>query len=172
MTKSATKVTPITPEATTPENALILSDKAEAAKEAVAETTDKVVSFVKAHPVAVIAGGIAAGILVSALLPRRSGRKALGKALKLAEIAGAASMLVGEGAGAAKVLGSGAARGAGTLANKAGRASNSLGTTLGKAGVAALGAAATLGKATAAKAGDVSHSAGSAAERIKDRFVH
>lgn len=171
MTKSAPEA-PAVQEASASENQLILADKAQAAKEAVADSAGKVVSFVKAHPVAVIAGGIAAGVVVSALLPRRSSRKVLGKALKLAELAGAASMLVGEGAGAAKVLGAGARKGAGTLAGKAGKASGSLGSTLGKAGIAAIGAAASLGKATASKAGDVGHSAGAAAEKIRERLTH
>lgn len=62
--------------------------------------SEKVVAFVKSHPVLVVAGGVAAGVLVSALLPRRLTRgvlsRGLSKGAHLAEAAGAATALFGK----------------------------------------------------------------------------
>lgn len=65
--------------------------------------SDKVIGFVKRHPALTAAGGLAAGALVVALLPKRMTRGVATKAIGLAETAGASGVLFGKRA--AKQLG-------------------------------------------------------------------
>lgn len=57
-----------------------------------------VTDFVKEHPVLTVAGGVAVGVLVSALLPKGAARRAAGRAVTLAELAGAATAAFGRDA--------------------------------------------------------------------------
>lgn len=54
-----------------------------------------VVEFAQEHPVAIIAGGVALGVVASLLLSRGGGRKFVRHALTLAEVAGTASLALG-----------------------------------------------------------------------------
>lgn len=54
-----------------------------------------VVEFAREHPVAVIAGGVALGVVASLLLSRGGGRRLVRHALTLAEVAGTASLALG-----------------------------------------------------------------------------
>lgn len=61
------------------------------------EDTQKAVSdFVRDHPVLAIAGGVALGALVSALLPKGTGRKVAGGAVSLAKVAGTTGLVLGK----------------------------------------------------------------------------
>lgn len=59
------------------------------------EASKSVADFIREHPGAVVAGGVALGLLAGALLSRGSGRKLASQALALAEVAGAASLAFG-----------------------------------------------------------------------------
>ncbi|WP_067732754.1 hypothetical protein [Novosphingobium naphthalenivorans] len=134
---------------------------------------EKVVSFVKRHPVLTVAGALAAGAAVSALLPRKTGRKTLGKALSLAEAAGAASVMFGREAGEkAHSLGSGARGQVSLLGSKAGKAGHEAADKLEKYGLAALAAASALGRATARRAGELGETAAEKAAEKAARIGH
>ncbi|MCT2400824.1 hypothetical protein [Novosphingobium mangrovi (ex Huang et al. 2023)] len=135
--------------------------------------SDKVVSFVKRHPALTVAGAVAAGVAVSALLPRRMGgkasRKMLGKALGAAEAAGAATMLFGREAGEKmQSLGLGARKQAADFADKAEDAGHRTASRIEKYGAAALAAAGALGRATARRTSDLGETASDKAARIGD----
>lgn len=72
-------------------NIVTLPSRAEAER-----PSDKVIAFVKRHPVLTVAGGVAAGALVTALLPRRVTRKAATRALGVAEMAGTSTLMFGK----------------------------------------------------------------------------
>jgi hypothetical protein len=133
--------------------------------------SEKVVAFVKSHPVLVVAGGVAAGVLVSALLPRRLTRgflsRGLSKGAHLAEAAGAATALFGKDA-AEKVhdLGLGARKQASTIADRAEKSGELAAERLEKYGMAALAAASALGRASAKRASEVSEIAAHQAQKI------
>ena len=57
-----------------------------------AKPSDKALAFVKEHPFITVAGGIAAGLLVSALIPKRANRGLTKRALRLAETGAAAAL--------------------------------------------------------------------------------
>ena len=59
-------------------------------------TPDKAAAVVRDHPIASIAGGVVAGIVISALLPRRPAHKLAERAVSLAEAASAASIMLGK----------------------------------------------------------------------------
>lgn len=109
-----------------------------------------IVSFVKRHPVLTVAGAIAVGAAVSALVPRRTGRRLMGKALALAETAGVsgalASLGTGEKVGVIRHV-------TATLSDRTEEAGQAAARHLEKFGLAALAAAAGLGKATSDRAG-------------------
>ncbi|MCJ2177542.1 hypothetical protein [Novosphingobium album (ex Hu et al. 2023)] len=129
--------------------------------------SEKVLTFVKSHPVLTAAGAVAVGVAISALLPRKTGRKALGKALNLAEAAGAAALMFGRNAGEkAHDLGSGAKTQASLLSSKAGDAGQLAAEQLEKYGLAAVAAASALGRATAKRTGKLSETAAEKAMEI------
>ncbi len=131
--------------------------------------SDKVIAFVKRHPVIMVAGGIAVGVAVSALIPRRTSRKFIGKAVNLAEAAGAASVVLGKQAGdKAHDVSVGARKQATVFAHKAEKAGDVAIHSLEKYGLAAVAAASALGKATAKRASRFSDVAADAAQRIGD----
>jgi hypothetical protein len=129
--------------------------------------SEKVVAFVKKHPVLVVAGGLAAGALVSALLPRRVTRGVLSRGAHLAEAAGAATVLLGkETAEKAQVLGTSARKKAAVLADHAEKNGELAAERLEKYGMAALAAASALGRSAAKRAGDASEAATRQAHKI------
>lgn len=119
--------------------------------------------FVRDHPLLVLAGGVAVGVLVSSLLPKGAARRMAGRAVNLAEIAGAASVALSKDAwDKAESAGSTIAR---SSADLAGRASE-----LGRAGAhrasAASGAAADRVERLATPA---THAAAEFAELVADK---
>lgn len=119
--------------------------------------SEKIVAFVKRHPVLTVAGAVGAGLAVSALLPRKSGRRIFGKALDLAEAAGAATMIFGrEASEKAQNVSRDARKQASLLGHRAERAGHDTALQLEKYGLAALAAAGALGRASAARAGKLS----------------
>lgn len=134
------------------------------------KASEKVIDFVRKHPVVTVAGGVAIGVALSALLPRRSGRKLLGRAINLAEAAGAATMVFGrETSEKAQDLGREARNKAGELATRAGDAGDATAARLEKIGLAAVAAATALGKATAKRAEKIGHAASDAGHQIADK---
>jgi hypothetical protein len=129
--------------------------------------SEKVVAFVKAHPVLVVAGGLAAGVVVSALLPRRMTRGVLSRGAHLAEAASAATALFGkEAAEKAHELGTSARRNASKVADRAEKSGELAAERLEKYGMAALAAASALGRASAQRAGEASEVAARQARKI------
>jgi ElaB/YqjD/DUF883 family membrane-anchored ribosome-binding protein len=123
--------------------------------------SDKAIAWVKKHPVLTIAGGIAVGAAVGALLPRRAGQRMANRAFELAEMAAATSMMFGrEAADKAEEIGEGAKRKAGSLAHTAERLGDRAAHRVERAGSAALGTA-----------GALAYSARNRAERLGDAAV-
>jgi|3_EtaG_2_1085321.scaffolds.fasta_scaffold23686_4 uncharacterized membrane protein YebE (DUF533 family) len=130
---------------------------------------EKVVGFVKKHPVITVAGGLALGVAASALLPRKTGRKLIGRATKLAEAAGAATVMFGrETSEKAQELGVEARESAGKLASTAERASSATAASIEKLALAAVAAAGAFGRTTARKASKVSEAAAEKGHEIAD----
>lgn len=139
------------------------------AKAAEQRPSEKVIAFVKRHPVLTAAGGIAVGVAVSALLPRRFSRKLASRAVDLAEVAGSAGLVLGRKAGdKAHDLGIDARKQASKLAGRADKASELAILNLEKYGLAAVGAASALGRATARRASRLGDAAADTAGRIGD----
>ncbi|MFC0203377.1 hypothetical protein [Novosphingobium soli] len=131
--------------------------------------SEKVIAFVKKHPVMTVAGGIAIGVAVSALLPRKASRRLLGKAVDLAEAAGAASAVFAHQAGdRAHDLGIDARKRASVFATKAEKVGDRALINLEKYGLAAVGAASALGRTTARRASRLSDAAADQANRLGD----
>lgn len=132
--------------------------------------SEKVIGFIRRHPVMTAAGGLAVGLAISALLPRKSGRRLLGRAVNLAEAAGAATMVLGRGTSdKAQDLGREAKHKAGELASRAGEAGDVTAARLEKIGLAAVAAATALGKATAKRAEKIGHAASDTGHHIADK---
>ena len=139
------------------------------AKHSGPKTSEKVIGFVKKHPVLTLAGGLVAGVAISAVLPRKTGRKLLGRAIHLAEAAGAATMMVGkETSEKARSLGHGAKHKAGHLASDAEKAGEATAARLEKYGLAALAAASALDRATAGRAAKIGDAAADTGHHIAD----
>lgn len=132
-------------------------------------TSEKIMGFVKKHPVLTVAGGLVAGVAISAVLPRKTSRKLLGRAVHLAEAAGAATMMAGrDTSGKARSLGHGAKRRAGELASHAEKTGEATAARLEKYGLAALAAASALGRATAGRAAKIGDAAADTGHHIAD----
>jgi len=154
--------------------------------------SDKVLHFVKEHPVLIIAGGVAVGLVVSALIPRSFGRKLARRTLGLAEAGATAALAIGhdtmdkaeEGgvvarkkakvlaAQAEKFSGKAVAR-AEALADKAAARAEKLGERAAvhaeKLGVVALDRASAFGHAAADHAERLGHVAAARAENLGER---
>jgi hypothetical protein len=135
--------------------------------------SDKVIAFVKRHPVVVVAGGLAVGAAVSALLPRRTTRRWFSRAVDLAEATGATALLFGREAGEkAQSLGAGAGKKASLFATRVEKAGDVAAEKLEKYGMAAIAAASSLGRTTARKAGELGETAaaqsGRALHKVQD----
>lgn len=82
-------------------------------------TGKAVTDFVRGHPLLVVAGGIAAGAVVAALLPRGTSRKLALRAASLAEAASAAGVLIGSKArDTAEATGAGLREHGGAIADR------------------------------------------------------
>jgi hypothetical protein len=142
--------------------------------------SEKIVSFVKRHPVLTVAGAVIAGAAVSALLPRKTGRRVFSKALSAAEAAGAATLMFGRETGEkAQALGHDAREQASFLGDKAGKAGHLAAERLEKAGFAALATASALGRATARRANELGETTadkalriGREANELRKRLIH
>lgn len=131
--------------------------------------SEKIVGFVKKHPVLTVAGGVVAGVAVSALLPRKTGRRLLGRAVHLAEAAGTASMVLGRGASEkAHDLGANAKRKASVMTSQVEDAGEATAARLEKFGLAAIAAASALGRATAKRAEMIGETAADKGHKIVD----
>jgi hypothetical protein len=127
------------------------------------DPAEALVRFVKDHPVAAVAGAVAIGAVVSALLPRRAGRKLAGRAAQLIEIASVAGLAFGRDAmERAESAGTGLRRQGEALADRAGTLGSNAAERVGRLG----GAAAERIEHLVAPAGRAAASAGS---RISDR---
>ena len=157
------------------------------------ERKQAVIQFVKDHPAISVAGGIAAGMLISALLPRRPMRKAARRTAAFADIVGTAAMTLGrqaaERAGSAGVdlrergealadraedVGAIAAKRIGTFGHAAAEQAEKFGDTaarrLGKAGGAAASSLGTAGEAAADLLGKLLASTETEVERTGKRL--
>lgn len=139
------------------------------AKIAEPKPSDKVIAFVKKHPVLTVAGSVAVGVAVSALLPRRVSRRIVARTLDLAEAAGAASVVLGRKAGdKAHDIGIDARKQASKFADRAEKTSDLAILNLEKYGLAAVGVASALGRATARRASRLGDAAADTANRLGD----
>lgn len=131
--------------------------------------SEKIVAFVKRHPALTVAGGLALGAAVSALIPRRVSRRWVNKATGLAETAAAASAVFGRQVGAqAHDLGSDARKHGVRVAEAAEKAGDVVLHKLEKYGLSAAATAGSLGRATAKRASRVGDVAADAAHRVSD----
>lgn len=154
--------------------------------------SEKAMVFVKEHPVLTIAGGLAAGLLISALIPRRANRSLSKRALRIAEAGAAAALSFGQDAAdkaedggvfAKKKVSlfahqverfgehaSARAEKYGSIAaERAERLSASAVTKAERLGVAALGTASALGHIAAERADKLGHAAAIRAENLGGR---
>ena len=131
--------------------------------------SEKVAAFVRKHPALTVAGGIALGVAVSALLPRRVRRRIVNKATGLAETAATASVALGRQMGShAHDLGVDTRRQAARFAEAAEKAGDVAVHNLEKYGLAAAATAGTLGRAPAKRASRFGDAAADAAHRVGD----
>jgi hypothetical protein len=154
--------------------------------------TEKALGFVKEHPVLTIAGGLAAGLLISSLIPRRANRGLTKRALRIAEAGAAAALSFGQdtydraedggilarkkakafGKQAEKLGDRAAARAEKLASSAAARAEKLSGKAVAHAerlGVAALGTAGVWGQAAAERADKLGHAAAVHAESLGER---
>lgn len=159
--------------------------------------SEKAVQFVKEHPMLTIAGGIAAGLLISAVIPRRANRSLSKRAMRIAEAGAAAALSFGQEtfdkaedggilarkkakvfAHQAEKFGERASARAERLgalaAERAERLSANAVTKAERLGVAALGTASAFGHIAAERADRLGHAAAVRAENLgglaSDRF--
>lgn len=177
----ATETQPITKaipsangEATT--NVVALPNRAEPST-----PSEKAVSFVKRHPVLTVVGGVAVGVAISALIPRRASRKVSNRAFRWAEAGASAALALGHDAyDKAEDGGVYARRKASLFASRAekvsekalARAERLSERAVAKAerlGVAALGTANVWGHAAAERAERLGHVAADRAESLGGR---
>jgi hypothetical protein len=135
-----------------------------------ATPSEKALSFVKKHPVLTVAGGVAAGLVISALIPRSFSRKLAKRAVGLAEAGASAALAMGHDAVDAAEDGSKIARKkAIVLAHQAERLGEKAASKAERLGVAALGTASALGHAAAERAEWLGHTAADRAESLSGR---
>lgn len=132
--------------------------------------SEKAISFVKEHPVLTVAGGVAAGLLISALIPRSFSRKLAKRAYGLAEAGATAAAAFGhEAAEAAEDGGKIARKKASVIAHRAERLGEKAASKAERLGIAALGTASALGHVAAERAERIGHSAADRAESLSGR---
>lgn len=164
MSKTDSSTPPAT--STAPKGTNVVTLPAKAAQE---RPSAKVVAFVKRHPVITVAGGIAVGVAISALIPRRTSRKFFARAAGLAEAAGATGVVFGKQASdKAHDVGIEARKHASVLADRAEKIGDRAAVNFEKYGIAAVTAASALGRATAKKASRFGDVAADTAHRLGD----
>lgn len=132
--------------------------------------SEKAIGFVKDHPMLTVAGGLAIGLVVSALIPKKLGRKLRCRAHALADASASAAMAFGHDAVDAAEDGSKIARRkAKLLANSAERLGEKAANSAERLGVAALGTASAFSHAAAERAGRFGASAADHAESLSGR---
>lgn len=135
-----------------------------------ATASEKAVSFVKSHPVLTVAGGLALGLAISALLPRRASGKLRQRALRLAEAGASAAFAFGQDAlDKAEDGGAVARKKASIFAAQAEKLSEKAVAKAERLGVAALGTANVWGHAAAERAERLGHVAADRAESLGGR---
>lgn len=130
--------------------------------------SEKVIDFVKEHPLVTVAGGLVVGLAISALIPRsRQGRKLSNRALRLAEASAASALSFGRDAlDRAEDGGAIARKRAGVFAQKAEKITGRAAARAEKASEKAIARAEKLGIATLGKANVLGHAAADRVERI------
>lgn len=117
---------------TTPHNVVELPRKDEA------DDSSTVGSFVRDHPLLVVAGGIALGAIAASFLPRGTGRRLVRRAASLAELAGTASALLGsQMLDKAQAAGAGMREQGGAMADRLERLGEDASSRIGQLGEAA-----------------------------------
>lgn len=135
-----------------------------------ATPSEKAISFVKRHPLLTVAGGLAAGLAISALIPRSYSRKLAKRALGFAEAGATAALAFGQDALDKAEDGSVIARKkAGLFASRAEKLSEQAIDRAERLGVAALGSASVWGHAAADRAERLGHAAAERAEVLGGR---
>lgn len=162
----ATEITPVPAANGEPTNNVVaLPTRSEATR-----PSDKAIDFVKRHPVLTVAGGVAVGLAISALIPRSFSRKLAKRAYRLAEAGVSAATAFGHDAvDKAEDGGAIARRKASALAEQAERLSEKAVAKAERLGVAALGTAGALGHAAADRAERFGHIAADRAESLTGR---
>ena len=132
--------------------------------------SEKAIGFVKRHPVLTVAGGLAAGLVISALIPRSYSRRLAKRALGFAEAGATAALALGHEAVDKAESGSIIARKkAGIFASRAEKLSEKALDKAERLGVAALGSASVWGHAAADRAERLGHAAAERAETFGGR---
>lgn len=136
--------------------------------------SEKVIGFVKRHPVLTAAGGVAVGAAITALLvPRPMKRKAATRALSLAQTASAATLLFGKRAGdQIRELGHQASDGTHAalegLESRSEKVGDFAASKLEKLASAALAAASSFGRASGDKVEKLSDAASEGSHKVAD----
>jgi hypothetical protein len=171
-----TKLVPATNSETTSTNVVALPHRPEPTT-----PSEKAVSFVKEHPVLTIAGGVAVGLVISALIPRSFGRRLASRALGFAEAGATAALALGqetldkaEDGGVvarkkARVLARQAERMGERAAARAEKLSAKAAARAERLGAAALGTASLWGHAAADRAEHLGHATAVRAEHLGER---
>lgn len=171
-----TKIVPASNNTAAPTNVVALPHRPEPAT-----TSEKALNFVKEHPVLTVAGGLAVGLVISALIPRSFGRRLSKRALRYAEAGATAALALGEDAldkaedggviarKKARVLARQAEKFGAHAIFKAERLGDKAAARAERLGVAALGTAGTLGHAAAERAERLGHVAALRAESLGER---
>ncbi|KQM17559.1 hypothetical protein [Novosphingobium sp. Leaf2] len=164
MSNTDTKTFPAKSDSTKPANIAVLPTKLVEER-----PSEKVIAFVKRHPVLTVTAGLAAGALVSSLVPRRVSRKAGKRAAHLAEVAAATGKVFGRRA-SDRVHDAGVVsrKQAAILADHASKASDRAAHKLEKYGIAAAAAASAFGRAAAKRASKFGDVAADAAGHLGD----
>ncbi|MET1756240.1 hypothetical protein ABVV53_12350 [Novosphingobium sp. RD2P27] len=138
-----------------------------------ATPSEKALSFVKRHPVMTVAGGVALGFAISAIIPRSFSRKLAKRAYHMAEAGAAAALSLGEEA-IDKVEDGGALarKKASVLADRAERLGEKAAQKAEKLSVAAIGTASVWGHTAAERAEQLGHAAAERAENLGGRASH
>lgn len=122
---------------------------------------EQVTTFVRDHPLICVAGGLAAGVLMAAMLPRRTKHRIADRASHLAELVSAATVMLGQQAiNRAEAAGEAVSGRASALAGRAERVGNS-----------ALGTAERWGEMASGKAARLMNSVDSDTRSVRDRIA-
>lgn len=164
MSNSETKPFPANSDAAKPANITVLPTR-----QVEERPSEKVIAFVKRHPVLTVTAGLAAGALISSLVPRRVSRKVSSRAAHLAEVAASTGKVFGRRASDrvhdVSVV---SRKQAALLADRASKTGDRAAHTLEKYGVAAAAVASAFGRAAARRASKFGEAAADAAGHLGD----